>query len=302
MSSVSSHKMLTEESPRGTPLLQGLGVSPELYAKATRILNELMSYQKVIVAFSGGVDSSLMALLAKTVLRDGAIAVTADSPSLPSSELRDAKELADRIGIKHIVVKTDELQDTNYVANPANRCYFCKKELGEKLVDLAKELGDYTIVDGTNAEDLIGHRPGAAALTEGGIRRPLADAGMMKDEVRELAKSLGLPNHDKPSMPCLSSRIAYGEVITPERLLRIERAETAIRSITGVKELRVRDHGSIARIEVGRTERNRFFNEQVLDKISGALRDLGYAHVALDMTGYRSGSMNELSSPVRDRK
>ncbi len=294
--------MLTEESPSGLPTFQDLGLSPELCAKATRILNELTSFRKVMVAFSGGVDSSLMALLAKMALEDGAIAVTADSPSLPSSELREAKELAGRIGIKHIVVKTDELQDSNYVANPVNRCYFCKKELGEKLVDLARELGDYTIVDGTNAEDLIGHRPGAAALSERGIRRPLSDAGMMKDEVRELAKSLGLPNHDKPSMPCLSSRVAYGEVITPERLLRIERAETTIRSLTGVKELRVRDHGSIARIEVGKSERNLFFDEQLLDKISEALRVLGYAHVALDMTGYRSGSMNGLLSSVCDRK
>ncbi|MGA3108422.1 MAG: ATP-dependent sacrificial sulfur transferase LarE [Candidatus Bathyarchaeia archaeon] len=294
--------MLTEEGPRGMPPFQGSGLSPELYAKATRILKELTSYQKVMVAFSGGVDSSLVALLAKMALRDGAIAVTADSPSLPSSELREAKELARRIGIKHIVVKTDELQDPNYVANPANRCYFCKKELGQKLVDLARELGDYMIVDGTNAEDLKGHRPGTAALSEKGIRRPLADAGMMKDEVRGLAKSLGLSNHEKPSMPCLSSRVAYGEIITPERLLRIERAETMVRSLTGVKELRVRDHGNIARIEVGRSERNLFFDEQLLDKISEVFRDLGYAHVALDMTGYRSGSMNRLSSSMRDRK
>jgi len=297
-----SHKMLTEERPRGLPQRDGLGLSPELYAKVTRVLMELKSYQKVMVAFSGGVDSTLVTLLAKMALLDNAIAVTADSPSLPTLELKEAKQLAERIGIKHIVVKTDELQDPNYVANPANRCYFCKKELGEKLLDLAKELGDYTIVDGTNAEDLQGHRPGAAALTEKGIRRPLAQAGVMKDEVRQLAKSLGLPNHDKPSMPCLSSRVAYGEIITPERLLRIERAETLIRTLTGVKELRVRDHGSVARIEVGPLERSSFFDEQLLDKISDALRELGYVHVALDMSGYRSGSMNVSSSSMRDRK
>ncbi len=302
MSNVTSHKMLTEERPRGLPPFEGFGLSPELYAKATRILTELMSYQKVMVAFSGGVDSTLVALLAKMALHDNAIAVTADSPSLPTSELKEAKQLAERIGIKHIVVKTDELQDPNYVANPANRCYFCKKELGEKLLDLTKELGDYTIVDGTNAEDLHGHRPGAVALAERGIRKPLAEAGMMKNEVRQLAMSLGLPNHDKPSMPCLSSRVAYGEIITPERLLRIERAETLIRSLTGVKGLRVRDHGSVARIEVGGHERSLFFDEQLLDRISDALRDLGYAYAALDMSGYRSGSMNGISSAMRDRK
>ena len=284
------------------PPFQGSGLSPELYAKAMRILTELGGFQKVMVAFSGGVDSTLVALLAKMALHDRAIAVTADSPSLPASELREAKKLAQRIGIKHIVVKTDELQDPNYVANPANRCYFCKKKLGEKLMDLAKELGDFQIVDGTNAEDLRSHRPGAAALAERGIRRPLADVGMVKDEVRQLAQFLGLPNHDKPSMPCLSSRLAYGEIITPERLLRVERAENLIRSLTGVKELRVRDHGSVARIEVGTRERSLFFDEQLLDRISDALRDLGYVYVALDMSGYRSGSMNGISSSMRDRK
>jgi len=294
--------MLTEESPRGLLPLEGLEITPELYAKASRILDEISTYRKVMVAFSGGVDSTLIALLAKKALHDRAIAVTADSPSLPASELSETKELARRIGIKHIVVKTDELQDPNYVANPANRCYFCKKELGAKLLNLAKELGEYTIIDGTNAEDLQGHRPGATALVEKGIRRPLADAGMVKEEVRQLAKALGLPNHDKPSMPCLSSRVAYGEIITPERLLRIERAETLIRSLTGVSELRVRDHGSVARIEVGARERGLFFDEQLLDRISDALRELGYVYVALDMTGYRSGSMNGISSSMRDRK
>ena len=294
--------MLTEESPRRLPLPEDLEMTPELYAKATRILDEISTYRKVMVAFSGGVDSTLMALLAKMALHDAAIAVTADSPSLPASELSEARELARRIGIKHIVVKTDELQDPNYVANPANRCYFCKKELGAKLLNLAKELGKYTIIDGTNAEDLKGHRPGAAALVEKGIRRPLADAGMVKEEVRQLAKALGLPNNDKPSMPCLSSRVAYGEIITPERLLRIERAEKLIRSLTGVCELRVRDHGSVARIEVGARERRLFFDEQLLDRISQDLHDLGYVYVALDMTGYRSGSMNGNSSSVRDRK
>jgi uncharacterized protein len=294
--------MLTEECLRGLPLLEGSETTSELSAKATSILYELKRYGKVIVAFSGGVDSTLVALLAKIALHDKAIAVTADSPSLPASELEEAKSLAREIGIKHIIVKTDELEDPNYTFNPANRCYFCKKELGNKLIYLAKELGGYTVVDGTNAEDLKGHRPGAAALSETGILRPLADAGMMKDEVRQLAKFLGLPNHEKPSMPCLSSRVAYGETITPEKLLRIERAESLIRASTGVRELRVRDHGNEARIEVGANERSLFFDVQLLDKISHSLRELGYVHVALDMTGYRSGSMNEPLSPVRDRK
>jgi len=281
---------------------QTSGLSEELCEKKTRILNQLKSYGSVLVAFSGGIDSTLLALLARMALGENAVAVTADSPSIPSAELTEAKHLAQEIGIKHIIISTSELEDPNYAANPANRCYFCKKELGGKLTELAMKLGGYTVVDGTNAEDLLGHRPGAAALLERAVRRPLADAGLMKDDVRRLAKHLGLSNYDKPSMPCLSSRVTYGEVITPERLLRIERAENLIRSLTGVRELRVRDHGSMARIEVAKNERKLFFDEQLLDKISNSLRELGFVHVAFDLAGYRSGSLNESLSSVRDRK
>jgi uncharacterized protein len=300
MCSVIYHKMLTEETPEDTFTLRDLEMPMGLRTKAVRIIDELKRYGKVMVAFSGGVDSTLVAYLAKMALGNNAIAVTAQSPSLATSELNEAKRLAKEIGIRHIVIRTDELEDPNYVANPANRCYFCKKELGEKLSDLAKQMGGYELVDGTNAEDLKGHRPGASALTEKGIRRPLAQAGMGKEEVRQLAKVLGLSNHDKPCMPCLSSRVAYGEIITPERLLRIERAENLIRSLTGVRELRVRDHGTIARIEVGAKERRLFFDEELLDKISNSLHELGFVHIALDITGYRSGSMNEIRPVGQD--
>jgi uncharacterized protein len=289
--------MLTEEKPQHYS-----EIPDELQEKKIRILNEIKDYGKVLVAFSGGIDSTLMAFLAKEALGEKAMAVTADSPSIPISELNDARRLAKEIGIKHLIIKTKELEDPNYLGNPANRCYFCKKELAEKLTGLAKELGGYTVVDGTNAEDLKGHRPGASALTEKGVRRPLADAGLTKTEVRELSKHLGLSNYDKPSMPCLSSRVAYGEVITPERLLKIERAEDLIRSLTRVRELRVRDHGSVARIEVGPNERKLFFDEALLDQISSELRELGFVHIALDMSGYRSGSMNDSSATMRNRK
>lgn len=283
-------------------------IPPALREKAMKALRIFKDFGKVVVAFSGGIDSTLVASLAKLALGKNAIAVTADSPSLPSSELRESKRLAKIVGIKHLVIRTEELEDSRYVANPANRCYFCKKELSLKLKQLAGDLGISIIVDGTNADDLHGHRPGAAALAEEGVRRPLAEVELTKGEVRELARLLGLPNFDKPSMPCLSSRIQYGQAISPERLQRIERSENFIRSVIGVKELRVRDHGTLARIEVGKDERKLFFNEDLLDTIGKALRDFGFMYVAFDLFGYRTGSMNEslisgISSrpkPVRD--
>lgn len=267
----------------------------ELRIKAEGAIKELMSFGRVLVAFSGGIDSTLVAYLAKLALGDHVIAVTANSPSLPSAELEDARSLAKELGIEHVVVRTEELDDPNYVSNPANRCYFCKKELSGKLKELAAQLSFENIVDGTNADDLRGHRPGASALSEAGVKRPLADVGITKEEVRELSRLLGLRNHDKPSMPCLSSRVQYGQLITTERLLRIERAETLIRSLTMVKELRVRDHGDIARIEVGRDERHLFFNEELLDRIANSMREIGFIYITIDLLGYRSGSMNEPS-------
>jgi len=296
------NKMLTADTTLRSLDGQAVTIPADLSEKTSRVVGELTSCNRVLAAFSGGIDSTLITYLAKLTLGENVIAVTANSPSLPSLELTEAKKLATLMQVKHIIIRTDELNDPNYISNPTNRCYFCKKELGEKLIQLADQMGGYAIVDGTNAEDLQGHRPGAAALTEKGIRRPLAQAGMNKKDVRELAKLLGLPNFDKPSMPCLSSRVAYGEIISPERLLRIERSENLIRSLTGVKELRVRDHGAVARIEVGRDERKLFFDEGLLDKISEGLRSFGFDHVAVDVTGYRSGSMNQSSPAMRDRK
>ena len=278
-----------------------IDVPPSLRSKVDVVLATLKSCGKVMVAFSGGIDSTLVVYLARLALNKNVVAVTANSPSLPMSELEEAKQIAAKIGVKHVIIDTNELADPNYVSNPTNRCYFCKRELAEKLTDLAKTSGGYVIIDGTNAEDLLGHRPGAAALSEHQIRRPLADAGLSKEEVRETARLLGLPNYDKPSMPCLSSRVQYGQVITHEKLHRIEQSENLIRSLTGVRELRVRDHDNLARIEVGKGERRLFFDEQVLDEISKGLRELGYAYVALDLAGYRSGSMLE-SSTVSDGK
>jgi uncharacterized protein len=295
--------MLTAKAPNQAEELDVFlpSMSPALRAKAEEALKMLRGFGNVLVAFSGGIDSTLVALLAKVAVGKRAVAVTADSPSLATSELEQARKLAKEIGIRHMVIRTEELDDPKYASNPANRCYFCKKELSEKLKLMAAELGFSVIVDGTNADDLSGHRPGAAALVEEGVRRPLSEVGMTKMEVRELSRLLGLPNFDKPSMPCLSSRVQYGQIITPERLRRIERSESFIGSITGVRELRVRDHGNLARIEVGEHERQLFFNESVLDKIAAALRGYGFAYVSLDLVGYRSGSMNEQSTSVKSK-
>jgi len=292
LSDVMWNKMLTAESPK--TLSEALpDMPPHLREKTEQILDEISGFRKVMVAFSGGVDSTLVAYLAKLAVGSNAIAVTAESPSLPSSELKEAKELARFVGIKHMVVRTNELDDPNYVSNPANRCYFCKKELSSKLAELANDLSIPVILDGTNAEDLKGHRPGTAALTEQGVRKPLADSRLDKSDVREIARIFNLPNHDKPSMPCLSSRVQYGLTITPERLWRIEKSERLIRSLTHIRELRVRDHGNLARIEVGKDERAVFFDEQLLDRIGSGLRELGFVHVTFDVRGYCSGSMNE---------
>jgi uncharacterized protein len=292
------HKMLASESS-SIPATSGEtlpAMSTGLRDKTVRIINEIRDYRRVIVAFSGGVDSTLVAYLAKLAVGEDAIAVTADSPSLASYELDETRRLADQIGIRQVIVRTQELEDPNYASNPSNRCYFCKKELSRKLKQLARKLDIQFILDGTNASDLSGHRPGASALSEEGVKRPLANVGMIKTEVRELAALLGLPNSDKPASPCLSSRVQYGQMISAERLRRIERGETLIRSLTGVRELRVRDHGNLVRVEFGREERHLLFSEELLDKIGAGLRELGFIYVTIDVLGYRSGSMNELAA------
>jgi uncharacterized protein len=296
--------MLTAKGPDGSEQIDGLlpEMPPVLRAKMEEAVKMLRGFGKILVAFSGGIDSTLVAYLAKLAVGDNAIAVTANSPSLPTTEMQEARKLAKEIGINHVVIRTEELDDPRYVSNPANRCYFCKKELSGKLKQLAADLGATTLVDGTNADDMFGHRPGAAALAEEGVRRPLSEVGMTKPEVRELSRVLGLPNFDKPSMPCLSSRIQYGQTISPERLMRVEKSESFIRSVTNVKELRVRDHGDLARIEVGKDERNLFFNGELLDTIGKALREFGFKYVSFDLFGYRTGSMNETLIPQIEPK
>lgn len=264
-----------------------------LKALLERLINWFNDKDSVLVAFSGGVDSTLVAYAAYKALGSRSLAVTADSATLPPGELEDAIKIASFIGIKHRVVKVNELSNDEFVKNPPDRCYYCKRSLLKMLSKIAEEEGLKVIVDGSNADDYRDFRPGLKALEEFKVRSPLAEIGLSKTDVRMISKIVRLPTADKPSMACLASRIPYGMEVTYEKLRRISEAETYIRQLTGVKQLRVRDHGDIARIEVGKNERRVFFDENVMDVIWNKLRSLGYAYVTLDLYGYRSGSLNE---------
>lgn len=264
-------------------------------------LSALMAWFKqfnsVLVAFSGGVDSTLVAKVAHMVLGDKAYAVTARSPSVPSWELKEAADIAKLIGIKHIFVDVDETTKPEYTRNMPDRCYFCKEELYAKLLDLAAELKVEQIVDGTNFEDLEDFRPGIEAARKFGVRSPLAELGIGKELVREISRLLDLPTALKPSSPCLASRIAYGQPISAELLRKVEMAESFIRMHVNPKTLRVRVHGDIVRIEVGREERHLMFDMNLMDRIAAYIKGLGFSFVTLDMEGYRKGSFLE---PLRN--
>ena len=257
----------------------------------------LKSYGSCLVAYSGGVDSVFLARVAHEVLGDRALAAIADSPSLPRRELAEALDIATKFAFPVRVLQTQEFANENYTANPANRCYFCKHELFEELTPLARAEQFAVIAYGENASDVGDFRPGAQAAAEFQVRAPLKEAGLTKAEIRELSAQLGLPTADKPQMACLSSRVPYGETVTPAKLRMIEQAEYVLRDL-GFYDVRVRHHEmqkqSLARIEVGPAEMQKFLADGVADKIVGALKETGYAHVTLDLQGYRRGSTNEL--------
>jgi uncharacterized protein len=246
----------------------------------------------IAIAFSGGVDSSTLAAVAYEVLGERVVAVVAHSPTYTSEELREAKKIAKDIGIKLYVVETNELENPDFKRNPENRCYYCKKELLQTLIDYAHKIGFKAVFEGTNFSDLNDHRPGFKAVQEtNDVYSPWMVNKFSKDEIRQVAKQMGLSVYDKPALACLASRIPFNEEITAEKLGRIDRAEQAVRTITRIKQVRVRDHNGLARIEVAKWERVLLCNVDVLDKIALALKDLGFKYVTFDLEGYRSGSM-----------
>lgn len=257
----------------------------------------------IIIAFSGGVDSSVaLSTAALAIGSENIVAVTAVSPIRFEEDVKWARTIAALLNVKHLLIESDEFKDPNFVANPPNRCYFCKRLLAWKLLDIAKKYGAKVIVDGTNASDLSDFRPGYSAFREAGIRSPLLELGFTKDEVKVVARAFELPNWDEEPRTCLATRVPYGDSLSVERLQRIKEAERVVREITGLTLVRVRDHRDIARIEVRRQEISKFFDDDVIDKVDNALRKLGYKYVTLDLRGYRGGSLNEvLPKEVKDK-
>ncbi|MGA3118073.1 MAG: ATP-dependent sacrificial sulfur transferase LarE [Syntrophobacteraceae bacterium] len=248
----------------------------------------------VLVAFSGGVDSSVLLAAAHKALGDFAVAVTGTSASVPAHDLESARTISSRLGVRWITLESGELEDQHYKGNPRNRCYFCKKSLFTRLVERASEENLPFVVDGSNTDDLTDIRPGMAAARELGVRSPFLELGIGKEMIRRLAKYYGLPNWDKPSSPCLASRIPYGELITPGRLGRIDRSESLLRDL-GFRQLRVRDHGTLARVEIMREDMGRLLENGLREAVVAACKDAGYTFVTLDLQGYRTGAMHEVN-------
>jgi uncharacterized protein len=259
--------------------------------RRTRVVEILQSCGSVLVACSGGVDSVLLAAVAAKVLGEKAVAATAISPSLASGELDDARAAAKTAGICHIEVPTDEIANPAYAANTPDRCFHCKDTAYGTFTQLAAREGIAVVIDGTNADDTGDFRPGRKAAREHGVRSPLAEAGMTKQEIRDWAHELGLAVWDKPAAACLSSRVPYGSPVTLEKLTRIDRAESALKQL-GFRQCRVRDHGTVARIEIEPALLPRLL--EIRDQITTALKNAGFSYVSLDLEGFRSGSMNEV--------
>jgi len=257
-----------------------------------KIFRELES---VIVAYSGGVDSSYVAYIANAELGPRALCITGQSASLPAYQRAEIDRVVEQFGFQHELIQTEELENPAYRANNADRCFFCKDELYTKLESLARSRGIQYIVDGSTVDDVDDYRPGRRAATQHAVRSPLIEAGLNKSEVRELSRKATLPSWDKPASPCLSSRIAYGTTVTIERLSKVDRGEEILRQF-GFREFRVRHHDQLVRIEIAPAEMDRVLRREVIDDLARRFRELGFKYVTLDLQGFRSGSMNEVLS------
>lgn len=264
----------------------------DAHEKLNKLQENIRSMGSLAVAFSGGVDSTFLLKVAVDVLGNRALAITARSSTYPARELKEAEVFAKSIGAKHIVIDSEELEIEGYSDNPVNRCYYCKHELFEKVKEVARQNGIRYVSDGSNLDDLGDYRPGMQAAKELNVVSPLKAAGMTKDDIRLLSKEMGLPTWNKPAFACLASRFPYGQKITKEKLAMVDKAEQFLLDL-GFRQVRVRHHGDLARIEVGPEELSRFFNEKFMAEVYTEFKKTGFTYVALDMKGYRTGSMNE---------
>lgn len=260
--------------------------------KLTRLNEILREMGSVVIGYSGGVDSSFLAFAANKTLGKKAIAVFGHSPTCPPEDFEGANSLSKKLGLNYRVIETDEMEDPQFVANDSNRCYYCKSELFQKLQQIAKEEDIAWVADGSNKDDLADYRPGRQACSELSVRSPLLEAGLTKDEIRQLSHENGLPTWDKPSSPCLASRIPYGTPVTEDAVHKIAAGELYLRSL-GIRQLRLRHHGDIARIEIDPSDFEKVITEEVRQEIVRRLKAIGYLYVTLDLAGYRTGSMNE---------
>ena len=272
----------------------------EVEEKLSKLKAVVSKLESVVVAFSGGVDSTLVAKVCYDTLKDKSIAVTARSETYPDFEFKESQKLADEIGIKHLVIDTSELAIEGFANNPPERCYFCKTELFGKLKEIAGEQGFLNVADGANLDDTQEFRPGLQASRELNIRSPLKETGLTKKDIREVSKFLNLPNWDKPAYACLSSRFPYGQSITEEKLSMVSEAEKYLRAL-GLIQFRVRHHETIARIEVLPEDIHILTNSPVREELSAKFKNIGFTYVTLDLEGYRSGSMNEILSEIEQK-